>query len=147
MINQQIDVVGESTTGKLFYDIAGESLRFLDAYQKNWQKLVESEYQKFVEKPQECSLGIADYIIALANDCMKASEFTESITERVNDLLKEIPSPEEAAIKTQLIKQFNDARDAFTKLAKKCYTTCIDVILHDCKPAFTQLYTNSWYDP
>jgi exocyst complex component 3 len=79
MFNQQIDVVSSSSTGALMLDVIVECCNSLDAYQTAWTKLLEQEYSKFNDKPHDVPEGLPEYILALANDNLRSTEFAETI--------------------------------------------------------------------
>ncbi|KZT07502.1 exocyst complex component sec6 [Laetiporus sulphureus 93-53] len=139
MVNQQVDNAMESGQGMILARVVEEVSRAMRGVQDRWTKLIEAEYKKNVEKPEEVPGGLVEYCIALANDQIKAADFTEALSARIEPLVSE-------KYRAPIHDRLNDAIDGFLDVAKKCTQTLIDIIFNDLKPATKQLFTQTWYD-
>ncbi|KAK2463655.1 hypothetical protein APHAL10511_004406 [Amanita phalloides] len=139
MVNQQVDSATESGQGAILARVAGEVNRVMRGIQDQWVKLVESEFKKQVEKPDEAPGGLAEYCIALANDQVKSADFSEALLGRLEPLVSE-------KYRIPINERLNDAIDGYLDVAKKCTQTLIDVIFNDLKPATKSLFQQGWYD-
>ncbi|KAJ3064946.1 SNARE-binding exocyst subunit S6 [Podochytrium sp. JEL0797] len=139
MFNQQIDVVSSSSRGALIFDVMAECCTALEEFQRAWTRILEFEYEKFVDKSNELAEGLPDYIVALANDCMKCTEFAEIMITRIESVMDE-------PFKTQAIESMRNSLDGFMKIVKRCYGILIDITLKDTLPALVKLYCAEWYD-
>ncbi|KAJ3081134.1 SNARE-binding exocyst subunit S6, partial [Rhizoclosmatium hyalinum] len=83
--------------------------------------------------------GLPDYIVALANDSMKCTEFSEVMISRIETLMDD-------PFKAQAIEMLRTSLDGFMRIVKRCYGILIDITLKDTLPALTRLYCNEWYE-
>jgi hypothetical protein len=139
MVNQQVDLAMESGQGGILARVVTESSRVMRGTQDQWVKLVDSEYKKQVDKPEEVSSGLGEYCIALANDQIKCADYAEALSARLEPLVSE-------KYKVVINERLNDAIDGYLDVAKKCTQTLIDIIFIDIKPALKQLFQPAWYD-
>lgn len=139
MVNQQADSATESGQGAILARVVEEVNRVMRGIQDQWVKLVESEFKKQVERPEEATGGLVEYCIALANDQVKSADFTEALLGRLEQLVSQ-------KYKVPINDRLNDAIDGYLDVAKKCTQTLIDVIFNDLKPATKTLFQATWYD-
>jgi hypothetical protein len=139
MFNQQVDVVSSSSRGALIYDVIVECCTALEEFQKAWMRILEQEYQKFVDKPNDVAEGLPEYILALANDCLRSTEFAETISNRIEPMIDE-------PFKNQALLKVKGALDGFMRVARRCYGIIIDIILKDVLPALVRFYCTEWYE-
>lgn len=139
MVNQQIDLAMDSGQGAILARVVGEANRVMRGIQEQWAKILEAEYKKQIEKPEEVAGGLVEYIIALANDQIKSADYTEALLARLEPLVSE-------KYRVTINERLNDAIDGYLDVAKKCTQTLIDVIFNDLKPATKTLFQVAWYD-
>lgn len=139
MVNQQVDLAMESGQGGILARVVTEASRVMRGTQEQWVKLIDSEYKKQVEKPDEVPSGLGEYCIALANDQIKSADYAEALSARLEPLVSE-------KYKVMIVERLNDAIDGYLDVAKKCTQTLIDIIFNDLKPATKQLFQPAWYD-
>ncbi|GBE86273.1 exocyst complex component Sec6 [Sparassis crispa] len=139
MVNQQVDLALDSGQGMILARVVEEVNGVMRGMQEQWTKLVDAEYKKHIEKPEEVAGGLVEYCIALANDQLKSADFVETLSARVEPL---VSKKYQATIHDQL----NDAMDGCLDVAKKCTQTLIDIVFNDLKPATKQLFQSTWYD-
>ncbi|TFY70131.1 hypothetical protein EVG20_g2877 [Dentipellis fragilis] len=139
MVNQQVDAATESGQGMILARVVTEVNRVMRGVQDQWTKLIDAEYRRHVEKPEEIPGGLVEYIIALANDQIKSADYAEALSARIEPLVSEKYS-------VTINERLNDAIDGYLDVAKKCTQTLIDIILNDLKPALKQLFQQGWYD-
>ncbi|KAI6042074.1 exocyst complex component Sec6-domain-containing protein [Pisolithus marmoratus] len=139
MVNQQIDAATESGQGAILARVVEEVNRVMRSIQDQWSKVVDSEFKKQVDKPEEVIGGLAEYCLALANDQIKSADNTEALLGRLEPLVSE-------KYRVPINDKLNDAIDGNLDVAKKCIQTFIDIIFNDLKPATKQLFQPPWYD-
>lgn len=83
IVKQHIDPVSFATKGRLLFDVVMEVSRSIQAYQKGIMSAMESEHEKFIEKSDSVNPGFEDYIIMIANSCLRFIEFMDEITKQV----------------------------------------------------------------
>ncbi|THH05397.1 hypothetical protein EW145_g4825 [Phellinidium pouzarii] len=139
MVNQQIDLAMESGQGSILARVVEESGRVMRSIQEQWGRLIEAEYKKQIEKPEEVAGGLGEYCIALANDQIKSADFTEALSSRLEPLVSE-------KYQSVIVERLNDAIDGYLDVAKKCTQILIDIVFNDLKPALKQLFQPPWYE-
>ncbi|RDX50807.1 exocyst complex component sec6 [Lentinus brumalis] len=139
MVNQQVDLALNSNQGLVLSRAVEEVNRVMRAIQDRWVKLVDTEFKKYSEKPEEVPGGLVEYCIALANDQIKAADFTETLSARIEPLVSD-------KYRVTIHDRLNDALDGYLDVAKKYTQTLISIIFHDLKPATKQLFQPSWYE-
>ena len=139
MVNQQIEAAMESGQGAILARVVEEISRVMRGIQDQWTKVVEAEFKKQVEKPDEIVAGLAEYCLALANDQIKSADNTETLLTKLEPLVSE-------KYRVPINEKLNDAIDGNLDVAKKCIQTFVDIIFNDLKPATKQLFQASWYD-
>ncbi|KAJ2995911.1 SNARE-binding exocyst subunit S6 [Globomyces sp. JEL0801] len=138
MFNQQLDVVATTDNEKLLSDIVFECCSILEQFQTAWIKIVDGEYSKFTHKSNELGEGLVEYIMALANDSMRSTEFSEAITNRLSEMSKENAKDNIAAVTRVL--------NGFTSIQKKCTAILIEIVMLDLKAAIETLHCPTWYE-
>lgn len=106
--------------------------------QSQWLRLLEVEFKKQVDKPDEVPGGLVEYVMALANDQIKSADFTEALNLRLEPLVSN-------KYKTVIADKLNDAMDGYLDVAKRCVQVLIDVVFNDLKPATKLLLQSAWY--
>ncbi|KAI0083472.1 exocyst complex component sec6 [Irpex rosettiformis] len=139
MVNQQVDSAMDSNQGLILARVIEEVSRVMRGTQEQWTRLIDVEYKKQIEKPDEAAGGLVEYCIALANDQLRAADFAETLSGRVEPLVAE-------KYQKTIHDRLNDAIDGYLDVAKKCTQTLIDIIFNDLKPATKQLFQPPWYD-
>ena len=139
MVNQQVDLATESGQGAILAQVVGEVNRVMRGMQEQWVKVVETEFKKQVDKPEEIVGGLVEYCLALANDQIKSADFAEALLARLEQLVSE-------KYRIPISERLNDAIDGYLDVAKKCMQTLIDIVFNDLKPAIKNLFQAPWYE-
>ncbi|KAK7466403.1 SNARE-binding exocyst subunit S6 [Stygiomarasmius scandens] len=139
MVNQQVDLAADSGQGAILARVVSETNRVMRGMQDQWVKIVEAEYKKHVEKPEEVAGGLVEYCMALANDQIKSADYAEALLGRLEPLVSE-------KYRVPINERLNDAIDGYLDVAKKCTQTLIDMIFNDLKPAIKNMFQQPWYD-
>ncbi|KAH8832779.1 exocyst complex component Sec6-domain-containing protein [Flagelloscypha sp. PMI_526] len=139
MVNQQVDLATESGQGAILARVVSETNRVMRGIQDQWVKIIEAEFKKQVEQPEQAPPGFVEYCMALANDQIKSADFAEALLARLEPLVSE---KYRAAISDSL----NNAIDGYLDVAKKCTQTLIDIIFNDLKAVTKVLFQAGWYD-
>lgn len=138
MMNQQIDLALDSNQGAVLARVVDEAALVMKSIQIQWIKLLDSEFNKQVTKPEEVSGGLVEYAMALANDQIKSADYTEALNLRLEPLVSN-------KYKILITDKLNEAMDGYLDVAKKCVQILIDVIFHDLLPATKSLLSIGWY--
>ncbi|KAI9034366.1 exocyst complex component Sec6-domain-containing protein [Hyaloraphidium curvatum] len=138
MVNQQIDIAAATGRDRLLYDVVSECCRSLEEFQTKWLGVLDAEFQKLLTKPAESPKGFPEYVMALANDCYRATEFTEVIVKKLDPFAGE-------EYRAEMNQSLGSTQDGFMRVAKRAYTVLVEVALNDTKPAVGQLHCQQWY--
>ncbi|GAA5852245.1 hypothetical protein JCM8547_006712 [Rhodosporidiobolus lusitaniae] len=145
MLNQQVDLALDSNQAAVLARVVDEANRVMRGVQQQWLKLLDQEYRKQTTaqekgKPEDVVGGLAEYVMALANDQIKSADFTEALNNRLEPLVSN-------KYKQQLADKLNDAMDGFLDVAKRCVQVLIDVVFNDLRPATKLLLqpNSTWY--
>ncbi|KAG4097906.1 exocyst complex component Sec6 [Neocallimastix lanati (nom. inval.)] len=138
IINQQINLAKSSNRSELAYKVVLECKSNIQIFLKGWKDNVDKEYQFYVNSPETSPKGLPEYLIALANDCLWCSEYTEEINKEVQPIFDE----EEME---KINKELNEVQKEFMNMSKRCSYFLIEIIILDVKSAFSQLFTPVWY--
>ncbi|KAI0793788.1 exocyst complex component sec6 [Fomes fomentarius] len=139
MVNQQVDLALDSNQGLVLSRAIEEVNRVMRSIQDRWVKLVDTEFKKYADKPDEVPGGLVEYCIALANDQIKCADFTEALSARIEPLVSD-------KYREVIHDRLNDALDGYLDVAKKYTQALISIIFHDLKPATKQLFGPTWYE-
>lgn len=139
MINQQIDLALDSNQGVILFRVVEEVNRVVRGTQEQWTKLIDSEYKKQLEKPEDVAGGLVEYCIALANDQLRSADFTENLSARIEPL---VSSKYSGAVHDRL----NEVIDGCLDVAKRCTQALVDCIFNDVKQPVKLLFQPAWYD-
>lgn len=139
IINQQIDVAADANQGKLLYLVVNECHKVMKDSQSFWKKLLFSELQKQLDQPEDVPEGFVEYVMALANDQIKCSDFA-------NDILMRVPPIVDANYKSQVEDKLSTAIDGYLQIAASAREALLEVTFGDIKPVFADLFTTRWYE-
>ncbi|KAI8914395.1 exocyst complex component Sec6-domain-containing protein [Gorgonomyces haynaldii] len=139
MFNQQLDVVAPASKGQLLYEIVVECCNTLESFQNSWLKILDSEYTKFVNKSNDLTEGIVEYTMALANDCYRSTEFSESIIARLESMSDD-------HVRKRIIDRLQSSLDGFVKITKRAQQVLNDIVMLDVVPAFKVMHCDQWYE-
>ena len=138
MINQQTDLALDSNQGSVVASVVEEFNRTMRRTQTSWLQVIDGEFNRQVNTPDQVPGGLVEYLMAIANDQIKSADFTEALSGRLESLVSE-------KYRTQIADKLNDAMDGYLDVAKRCIQILIDTIFVDIKPAVRTLFTTSWY--
>jgi exocyst complex component 3 len=107
--------------------------------QTQWLKILEREFDKQVRLPESTPPGLVEYVVALANDQLKAADYAEAMSARLEPLVSE-------KYRQVISERLNAAIDGYLDVAKRCIQTLISLIFNDLKSVTKALFTSpTWY--
>lgn len=142
LIYQQIDVAANSGQGRVLAGCIEECAKVLKERQQDWLKVMRAEVQKDVTEivgegaDSKVPPGLFDYLMALANDQIKAAGLTEAISSKRAPTLSKKYS-------ARVVQQLDGVLDGFALVARATIGGMLDLIFHDVEPAFKQLFVSS----
>jgi hypothetical protein len=138
MVNQQVDLAADSGQGAVLARVVSESGRVMRSTQTEWMRLLDVEYKRQVERPQDVPPGLVEYVVALANDQLKCADYAEALSTRLEPLVSD-------KYKSVIAEKLNEAIDGYLDVAKKCTQVLIDLVFNDLKTVQKSLFTQAWY--
>ncbi|KAK9718843.1 SNARE-binding exocyst subunit S6 [Basidiobolus ranarum] len=138
MINQQIDIVLDSNHRELLCSVIAECTNATKDAQSQWIDVVRSELKRQLDQPKEVPEGLVDYLIALCNDQIRSIEYTEAIMQRLELLVS-------GKHKEQINMNLSSAMEGFMAVSQAASKALLDIVFHDLKAIFSQIFCQSWY--
>jgi hypothetical protein len=139
LVNQQVDLALDSNQGAVLARVVTESAKVMRRVQSEWVTLMaeEARYQS-EKKPDEVAGGLVEYVMALANDQLRAADYTEALQQRLEPLVSD-------KYKSIIVDRLNEAIDGYLDVAKRCTSTLVEFVFNDIRPATRALITAQWY--
>lgn len=138
MINSQTELALDSNQGAVVVKVVEEFNRTMKHIQGSWLRIIEGEFNRQINTPDQVPGGLVEYLMALANDQIKSADFTEALSTRLEGLVSD-------KYKGPIADKLNDAMDGYLNVAKRCIQILIDTIFNDIKPPVRMLFTPSWF--
>ncbi|CCJ30115.1 unnamed protein product [Pneumocystis jirovecii] len=138
MISQQTDVAAESNQSRVLLGVVIECSRVLRRHRESWENLLHSEITKHIDQPNDVPGGLAEYIIALANDQIRCADYTEAISARISPWVSE-------KYKLEISDCLSKTTDEFLDLSHLCIISLVKLIHNDLKSALSSFFTPLWY--
>ncbi|KAJ1909533.1 SNARE-binding exocyst subunit S6 [Tieghemiomyces parasiticus] len=138
IVNEQVELACESTRGRLIFDVVSECHAVFRIAQQQWKRHLDAECRRQATRAADVPPGLVDYVIALANDHLRAVEYTESVLSRACEVVNR-------SYQEKLHAELSLAMDEFMNLAKACCTALCGIVFDDVLPVFGQLFTPAWY--
>lgn len=139
LVNQQIDLALDSNQGAVLARVVTESAKVMRRVQAEWVALVASETRLQGERrPEELAPGLVEYVMALANDQLRAADKAEELQSRLEPLVSD-------KYKSTIVDRLNEAIDGYLDVAKRCTNTLVEFIFNDLRPATRGLIMPEWY--
>lgn len=139
MINSQADLAANSGQGGVLARVITECSRVIRSVQADWMQIITAESVQMAKKPEIVANGLGEYLIALANDQIKAADFTETLLQRTEVMVSD-------KYKAVIQRQLNDAMDGSLDVARKCIEIIVSIIFTDLKPAIKGLFGSAWFE-
>jgi hypothetical protein len=135
-----MDAALDSNQGAVLARVVKETAIVMNRVQAEWVAIVEDEARNQMDKkPDEITGGLAEYVMALANDQLRAADYTEALQERLKPLVSE-------KYQGAIGESFDAALDGYLDVAKRCTQTLVEIVFNDIRPATSALITKKWYD-
>jgi len=100
---------------------------------------MKSEFQRHLNNREKSPDGLVIYIIALANEQLSFTDFTDALLKQFTSSL-----PEEHI--NNITHLLNNAMNGFLNVATNAINIILDIIYNDLKKPFKELHTAKWYE-
>lgn len=145
LITQQIDVAINSGQGRILAGCIEECASILKQRQGDWDRLMKKQVQLQLEDTatDEASSsvpgGLVEYLIALANDQIRAADYTEAISSQKSQLVSK-------KYQNKIVTLLDDVCDGYILLSKSCIHGLINIIFNDLTSPYNEIFESSaWY--
>ncbi|KAJ1979353.1 SNARE-binding exocyst subunit S6 [Dimargaris xerosporica] len=138
IVNEQVELACGCNRGRIVYDVVGECHTVFRQTQQQWRRVVDAEYRRQLAQASDVPPGLVDYIIALGNDQLRSVEYTETVLQRVCDVVNR-------SYQEKLQNELSTAMEGFMDLANLCCDSLCKLVFNDIQSVFQQLFTPAWY--
>ncbi|CAB4254009.1 similar to Saccharomyces cerevisiae YIL068C SEC6 Essential 88kDa subunit of the exocyst complex, which mediates polarized targeting of secretory vesicles to active sites of exocytosis [Maudiozyma barnettii] len=151
MFNQQVEVAAGSNQAKILVGVIEQFCDLLIRRQKDWDNTISGEVSKLLrynmlydEDPQnisadaECPGGLLEYLIAAANDQMRAADYTMAISNKYGALVSK-------AYTKEISKHMESALDGFADVVKSSLQGLLSIMFDDMKEPYSEIFSKTWY--
>jgi exocyst complex component 3 len=77
--------------------------------------------------------------MALGNDCMRSTEFSENIIARLETMCDE-------SHRQEAVQKIQTSLEGFVKITKRTQQVLVDITMSDITPALKVLHCDQWYE-
>ncbi|KAL8834625.1 MAG: hypothetical protein Q9170_003673 [Blastenia crenularia] len=151
MLKEQTSVASSSGRGDVAEGVFDSMFRALKTRQSAWQKLVDSESQKYSSPPfdGEGMQVFQDWLVAIANDqiaCIDDNE-AESQLGYLTLFQRDLEPLVSQKYMTHAASELDSLRDGFVDLGTHCITTFVSLIFKvDFRSTVAEFFTPKWYN-
>lgn len=151
MFTQQVEVAAGSNQSKILVGVIENFVGILLKRQTNWNDKISNEVNKLLkynqlydEDPQnvppemECPGGLLEYLIAVANDQMRAADYTMAISNKYGALVSK-------SYEKEITKHMDLALDGFADVVKSSSNGLLQIMFDDLKLPYSEIFSKSWY--
>lgn len=151
MFTQQVEVAGGSNQAKILVGVIEKFCGLLINRQEDWNDMIKDQVNKLLHYnalydmdpqnvPAEAEVpgGLLEYLIAAANDQMRAADYTMAISNKYGDLVTKSYAKE-------ITRHMDSALDGFADVVKSCLRGLLSIIFDDMKAPYSEIFSKSWY--
>ncbi|GCE99069.1 SNARE-binding exocyst subunit S6 [Zygosaccharomyces mellis] len=151
MFTQQVEVAAGSGQAKILVGVIDRFCGLLKQRQKKWMNCLDVEVKKLINfnrkfdldpesvTPDEaCPGGLVEYIVAVANDQMKAADYSVAISTKYGQMVTK-------NYERTITEEIERILDGFAEVAKYCSTQLIMIMFEDLRRPFDEVFSKSWY--
>ncbi|CDO93076.1 unnamed protein product [Kluyveromyces dobzhanskii CBS 2104] len=151
MFNQQVEVAAGSGQAKILVGVVERFCNLLISRQEIWVKTINDQLEKcidfnhrFEESPESFTKengfpgGLVEYLVAVANDQMKAADYAVAISQKYGSYVSKV---HERTITAQIEKTL----DGFAYVAKCATSGICQLIFDDLRSPYAEIFDKSWY--
>lgn len=140
IVKQHITTTSESGQGRLVLEVISDTVKTVVAFQDRINKLVRTETDKYLAKPDQVAPHLEPYILMMGNTGLR---WATSLQSEIVDGLEAMVATEYLAAAT---KQLKSLSDGFIGIGKEASAALCRIIFSAVQPAIAQLFTAPWYD-
>lgn len=151
MFTQQVEVAAGSNQAKILVGVIEQFSDLLIKRQRDWDDMISGEVRKLLRYNQlydmdpqnipedaECPGGLLEYLIAAANDQMRAADYTMAISNKYGALVSK-------AYTKEISKHMESALDGFADVVKSSLQGLLSIMFDDMKGPYSEIFSKTWY--
>lgn len=135
MVKQQVDLAADSGQASVLARVVAHASQAMRGAQATWLRVLEQEFKKQREakNPDDVTGGLVEYVIALANDQLKAADYAEALMTRLEPLVSD-------KYRSQIKEAVDNAINGYLDVSKRCTQVLVDLVFSDLRPALKDLF-------
>lgn len=151
MFNQQVEVAAGSGQAKILVGVVERFCNLLVSRQEVWAKIINDQVQKCIqynhfceENPESVTKenafpgGLVEYLVAAANDQMKAADYAVAISQKYGSYVSKVHE-------RTITAQIENTLDGFAYVAKCATSGICQLIFDDLRRPYSEVFDKSWY--
>ncbi|AET38975.1 SNARE-binding exocyst subunit SEC6 Ecym_3494 [Eremothecium cymbalariae DBVPG len=151
MFTQQVEVAAGSGQARILVGVVERFCELLFQRQNNWMRAISSEVVKCIQynhkyeenpknisKEHECAGGLVEYLVAVANDQMKAADYAVAISQKYGSMVSKVHE-------RTITNRIEETLDGFAEVAKCSNTGLVALIFDDLRKPYTEVFSKNWY--
>lgn len=151
MFNQQVEVAAGSGQAKILVGVVERFCSLLISRQESWVENIQDEVSKCIKynhtyeenpdsitKENQFPAGLLEYLVAVANDQMKAADYAVAISQKYGSYVSKV---HERTITAQIEKTL----DGFAYVAKCATGGICQLIFDDLRIPYAEIFGKIWY--
>lgn len=151
MFSQQVEVAAGSGQAKILVGVVEKFCGLLSQRQKRWMDIIGDEVKKSINyshkceenpeditKEEESSGGLVEYLVAVANDQMKAADYAVAISQKYGAMVSKVHE-------RTITMYIESTLDGFAEVAKCSTMGLITLMFDDLRSPYKEVFSKSWY--
>ncbi|CCF60709.1 hypothetical protein KAFR_0L01010 [Kazachstania africana CBS 2517] len=152
MFTQQVEVAAGSQQAKILTGVIEKFVDLLINRQQHWSSIIDKEVDKILKYnelydidpaniPPEADVpgGLVEYLIATANDQMRAADYSVAISHKYGEMVSKMYSKE-------ISNNIERALDGFADVVRSCTSGLLSIIFDDLKTPYSEIFSKAWYN-
>ncbi|AAS51181.2 ACL047Wp [Eremothecium gossypii ATCC 10895] len=151
MFTQQVEVAAGSGQAKILVGVVERFCKLLFERQSHWMQAISSEVKKCLQynhkyekdpdniaQEEECAGGLVEYLVAVANDQMKAADYAVAISQKYGSMVSKVHE-------RTITNRIEETLDGFAEVAKCSNSGLVALIFDDLRRPYAEIFSKAWY--
>lgn len=151
MFTQQVEVAAGSGQAKILVGVIQNFCGLLCKRQSKWINIIRNEVIKtinynhkyeqdpeIIAKEDETTGGLIEYLIAVANDQMRAADYAVAISQKYSVMVSKVHE-------RTITNEIETTLDGFAQVAKESTIGIIQIMFDDLRKPYTEIFSKNWY--
>ena len=151
MFSQQVEVAAGSSQAKILVGVIEKFSELIENRLSNWISVVDEEVRRLMKYNELYDLdpnaiapenevpgGLLEYVIALANDQMRAADYAMAIGSKYGAMVTK-------AYEKEIQTNIDNILDRFADVSQVCISALLTIIFDDLKKPYSEIFSKTWY--